>query len=186
MKRKIFACISIVSVFLICFSCRAGDSLKPEPPRDSRIMRFADAEGSRADPEVRTFLGPEILSLIQDADKMEICRIGRHPNPSETDQKIQGYTVIAKGSDLKGKDREAVRRMLCSASSYEFQWSKRTRIRPSHALRVRGKGEFLDIAVDFSSRQWSFSFRNLYREEDISKSAASVLHEIMDQALGRE
>lgn len=77
---------------------------------------------------------------------------------------------------------EAVKRMLFSASSYEFQWSKRTRLRPSHALRVMGRGEYFDIAIDFNSRQWCFSFRDMQKEEDISKEAAAALHEIMHQA----
>ncbi len=184
MKRKFFVCLSLLFLFLICFSCRAGDSLKPDNSPHSRGMRFAGAESSRADPEVLAFLGPAILSVMERADRMETYRLGRIRNPAGTGQIIQGYPVISRGRDLKEKDMEAVKRMLYAASSYEFQWSKRTRLRPSHVLRVIRKGEHVDIAIDFSSRQWSFSFRDTHKEEDISKTAAAALNEMMNHAFG--
>ncbi|MGE0087447.1 MAG: hypothetical protein AB7S75_23815 [Desulfococcaceae bacterium] len=188
MKRKIFVCLSLLSAFLTCFSCRAADSRKPEiaPSPGLRAMQFAGAEIVRADEEVQAFLGAEILSAIERADRMETYRLGPPRNPDKTGLIIQGYPVISRGRDLKGGDMESLRRMLYSASSYEFQWSKRTRIRPSHAIRVIGRGEHLDIAIDFNSHQWCFSFRGTQKEEDISKTAAPTLHEMMNKAFGNK
>ncbi len=173
----------LAPVFLICFSCQAGDSMKQGIASDSLENR-AGAERGRADPEVLAFLGPEILSVIEKADRMETYRIGRNRSPSGTGQEIQGYPVIEQGLDLKGKGMSPVKKMLYSASAYEFQWSKRTRIRPSYALRVIQNNKHVDIAIDFNSRQWEFSLGDMHREEDISKQAAASLNEIMNQAFG--
>ncbi|MEZ4524474.1 MAG: hypothetical protein R2941_00950 [Desulfobacterales bacterium] len=183
MKRKFFVCLSLLSLFLTCFSCRTGNNTrKPEPSPDARPMRFAGTEIGRADAEVRNFLARQFFLSWNGLRKWRPTGLAESGILREQDRSYRGIRQFHGASDLKGRDMEAVKRMLFSASSYEFQWSKRTRLRPSHALRVMGRGEYFDIAIDFNSRQWCFSFRDMQKEEDISKEAAAALHEIMHQA----
>ncbi|MEE4357375.1 MAG: hypothetical protein V2I97_12990 [Desulfococcaceae bacterium] len=185
MKRKMIVRTSFLSLcFLACCSCYAGNyrretSSVPAPPGAAETSA---RENSR-DAEVIAFLGPELLEFLARAGHVESYRIDPRRKSGDIKQRIQGYPVLSRGRDLNEKQLRQFLDILRSSSSYEFQWSKRTRIRPVYAFRFalsHATAASADIFIDPNSRQWAFFFRNQMKEEDISKSAAEKLYEITE------
>jgi hypothetical protein len=136
------------------------------------------------DPQVKAFLGPARLAVIACADKVETYRIDWEKKDTPIKKALAGYPIIARGNNLDPETIDMVKKIILAAASYEFQWSKRTLIRPSYALRFLSTTDVVDIVIDLESQQWAFYLKGDYVEEDISENGAySLLSQVISDAL---
>ncbi len=168
-KNPVSRIIIFIGSFFICCSCYA-----------SGTHQEVEAKAS-ADSEVLKFLGPERLAIISNPGKVEAYHVDWQKKPPGNHMTIQGYPVIAKGSDLNAKHTEILKTIIFTSKSYEFQSAKRTHLRPSYILRFIRGTDNVNVAIDFNSRQWAFFFRGNVAEEDISeKTALTPLTKLVD------
>ncbi len=132
------------------------------------------------DKTVSDFLGKDRLSLILQADKTESYRIDWIHEGNDKAMGISGFPILEKGKALDKKQLKALKNMIASPASYEFQWSKRTLLRPSYAIRLIYKADYADILIDSESQQWGFSYKENFVREDISKTAMPVVSKILE------
>ncbi|MDM8535463.1 hypothetical protein QUF70_01780 [Desulfobacterales bacterium HSG17] len=177
---KIYIILS--ALILLCCSCSANNNY----PERSIVYEKNAADQSNINQsnnnrDVQKFLGYKCLGIINNPDKVETYQIDRLRNSNHTGNNINSYPVTQKGHNLDNKDIKAVRKIINSSSSYDFKWSKRIRIRPSHVLRFIRYSEKVDITIDFNTRQWAFYHDNKVMTEDISKSASTELNNIISK-----
>jgi hypothetical protein len=175
MKQNILRILIFMVSCLVCCSCYAGAGEEIKKPPGYEQADPPKRAGEFVNKDVSAFLG-ERLRVIRDADKAEAYRIDWS---QKSVQMIQRYPV-ADRRDLTAEQINSLKRLIFSPASYEFQWAKRTRIRPSYMLRFIRGGDVADIAADLNSRQWAFYYRGHIAEEDISESAMPVLSGILD------
>lgn len=189
MKRNMMVIMMMfyMGVGLSCSSCHAGEK-QPIIKYPLKTMEKQTVIPAKfADEQVMNFLGAERLEVVRNAENIEAYQVDWSKSFAKSTVSVQGYPVIAKGRNLVSDQIAMLKRLIASEKSYEFQWSKRTRVRPSYMLRViRGTDE-LDIAIDFNSSQWFFSYRGNIVEEDISEgSAMPVLKKLVDSLFKHE
>ena len=184
MKQNLMVIIWMIfctEIGLSFSSCHAGerqpiikDTMKPPEKHSESTAMFADEQ-------VVKFLGAEQLELIRNVENVEAYQVDWTKNFAKSSLSVQGYPVIAKGRNLASNERAILKRMIASEKSYEFQWSQRTRVRPSYMLCLIHGEDQLDIAIDFNSKQWTFFYKGNIAEEDISEnSAMPVLKKLVD------
>lgn len=132
------------------------------------------------DKAVSDFLGKEQLSLLLQADKTESYRIDWMQQRNDKTMGIEGYPILEKGKALDKKQLKTLKNLIASPASYEFQWSKRTLLRPSYAIRLLRNSDYADILIDLESQQWSFAYKDNIIREDISKTAMPVVSKILE------
>ncbi|GEM_PF-1908852 len=182
MKKDLTLWITLLAISCFgCCSCYAGGQYRREIKMIADVKRSVERSENSADNDVAKFLGPGRLAVIRTPDRVETYQIDWSRKPRENAPLIQGYPVIARGRDLNNKQTGTVKTIIEAASSYEFQRSKRTRIRPSYILRFVQGADQVDIAIDRNSRQWAFYHRGRIIEEDITRnSALPALSKILD------
>jgi len=160
--KQIFIFLMICAGLLLAEISHAGES--------------ADA----IDKAVLDFLGCDRIKTILDSEKAESYRIDWRGISDKNAMTLEGYPVMERGKDLDIRYIRLIKKMICLSGSYEFQWAKRTRVRPSYMLRfIQGK-ESVCIAIDFDSSQWAFHYNGDVAEEDInSKTAKPVLSDMI-------
>jgi len=185
---KIYIFMWIIVFF--CISCHADNnyhnvkqnSLTKSYSENTTSAKSFKYEQNGIDHEVQKFLGHKCLDIILNPEKVETYQITWAGQSNQNTNNIQGYPVIQKGRSLDNKETGLLNKIIKSGSSYDFKWSKRIRIRPSHALRFIRFSEKVDIAVDFNTRQWAFYHDDKIMTEDISKSAVADLRNIIGKS----
>ncbi len=189
--NKMIWIMLIVASSLACCSCYTSGNWFPKKEIHLKDLEIhAEKSSTRSvprgtrgrlpavDQKVLDFLGAERVAIIHAIERVEAYQIDRTGNSGNV---IQGYPVSPRIRNLNQRQIKAVQAIICTAGSYEFEWHKRTRLRPSHILRFIQKNKVVDIAMDFNSRQWGFYYKGECIEEDISeKSAMPVLWKIME------
>jgi len=177
MKRNIVVWIIVFAgSWLMCFPCNA----KGKRPEEAVQMESYAERAQVVDKKVSDFLGAGRIAVLSVADRVEAYQIDWARESDKSAMRVQGYPVVSRGRDLNDGQIKDIRAIIAAASSYEFQWHKRTRLRPSYLLRFIKGSDTVDIAMDFNSRQWGFYHRGKLIEEDISeKSAQPALWEII-------
>ncbi|MDM8552023.1 hypothetical protein QUF72_18205 [Desulfobacterales bacterium HSG2] len=166
MKRNVAVwIIAFAGSWLMCFSCDAKGKRPDEAMQMGSYTQVMDKK-------VSDFLGAGRIAVLSAADKVEVYQIDWARKSGKSAMTVQGYPVVSRGRDLSDRQITAVRAIIAAASSYEFQWTKRTRLRPSYLLRFIRGNDTVDIAMDFNSRQWGFYHRGKLIEEDISENSA--------------
>lgn len=166
---------------LSCSSCQAGERQPMMKHTMKPPEKHAESKGIFADKQVIDFLGAEQIEVILNTENVEAYQVDWTKSFAKSTLSVQGYPVIAKGRNLVSNEIAMLKRMIASEKSYEFQWSKRTRVRPSYMLRVTRGADQLDIAIDLNSMQWFFSYKGNIVEEDISEgSAMPALKKLVD------
>ncbi len=138
------------------------------------------SDAKQADAAVLNFLGKERLSLLLDADKTESYRIDWMKQSNDKTIGISGYPILETGKALSKEQLKTLKKLISSPTSYEFQWSKRTLLRPSYSVRCLKGTDHVDILIDLESQQWGFSHKDSFVREDISKTAMPVITKILE------
>lgn len=182
--KQTFICLIICAVLTETGHAGRQQCLSEMSAAD-RMQAAQSADDHKIDKAVLNFLGCDRIRIILDSEKMESYRIDWRGVSDKDTPTVEGYPVISRGREADPGHIFSIRKMICMSESYEFQWAKRTRVRPSYLLRFLQGRETVSVAIDFDSSQWAFHHKGDIVEEDInSRISKPVLSEIIRYLFG--
>lgn len=142
---------------------------------DEKLITIKDVDSS-----VVKHIGAEQLTVLFNAKKIESYRIDWAKEPVKAYAMMIGgkYLIADRGDDLNAEQSASIKKLIASAKSYGFGWTKRTLLRPSFVLRFIKDAEQIDILIDLNSLQWGFFYNGKLSEQNISKEAMPVLEKL--------
>ncbi len=180
MKQTLICLIMICTGLSLAEIVHAGEKQPLSEISAADRMQAGQAAEDIIDKAVLNFLGCDRIKIILDSEKAESYLIDWRGISDKNAPTVEGYPVMERGMDLDAGQIYIIKKIICLSKSYEFQWAKRTRVRPSYMLRfVRGK-ETVCIAIDFDSSQWAFHYNGDIAEEDMNTGTSKpVLSEMI-------
>lgn len=127
--------------------------------------------------EVREFLGPEIVDILETAERVESLRIDDGTGEFGPGvPRVSHYAVIATGPDLSAAQTERLRSLIFDGSNWDFHMAKACEFMPGVDFRVHSAGRQVDVLLCFSCDEWAFWHGDKMRYEDNDRARRSLLH----------
>ena len=131
----------------------------------------------RMSPEVREFLGADIVRILGGANQAASFRLKTALMPAKADSGgnlISGYKVVAKGAPLQGVALKGFLDRVFDAGSYDFKSAKKCVFVPDYALRFQHGKDQVDVLLAFNCQLWRFVHNGKGRVEDFDPINASL------------
>ena len=126
--------------------------------------------------EVEEFLGPQIVDILQSAERVEALRVddGTGDLPPGV-PRAADYAIIKTGPDLTPAQTERLRALIFDGGNWDFEMAKACEFMPGVDFRVHSAGRRLDILLCFSCDEWAFWHGERMRYEDNDPARSALL-----------
>ena len=115
--------------------------------------------------QVKRFLGPEMIAVLSEPDKVETYEVKGQRNKEATNR-IADFEIITKTRELRVIEITRLQKKLLAESTFRFNQRKRCAFVPSKAFRFIKGDKKVDVLLCFGCREVMFAYKGDQRIED--------------------